>query len=208
MNLSVDESLVLFKGRLKFKQYIKTKRARFGIKLYELCTSSGITLDFLVYCGKGMFHQDDPHSDMPSTERIPAVLMESYLGKGYSLYTDNYYTSPTLAKFFTDNKTHLSGTVRTNRYDYPKDLIAEQLEKGTAAFYTNRDSIMIACKYRANKDKANGKEKLVYMLTTSHQPEMIEVPEKGAKPSVVRAYNVHMGGVDRVDQQLHGFQHP
>ena len=32
-NLSVDESLVLFKGRLHFKQFIRTKRARFGIKL-------------------------------------------------------------------------------------------------------------------------------------------------------------------------------
>ena len=31
--LSVDQSLVLFKGRVKFRQYIKTKRARFGIKL-------------------------------------------------------------------------------------------------------------------------------------------------------------------------------
>lgn len=38
-NLSVDESLVLFKGCLKFKQYIRTKQARFRIKLYELCTS-------------------------------------------------------------------------------------------------------------------------------------------------------------------------
>ena len=28
--LSVDESLVLFKGRVHFRQYIKTKRARFG----------------------------------------------------------------------------------------------------------------------------------------------------------------------------------
>ena len=46
MELSVDESLVLYKGQLKFKQYIRTKRARFGIKLYELCTSTGITLDF------------------------------------------------------------------------------------------------------------------------------------------------------------------
>ena len=44
--LSVDESLVLYKGRLKFKQFIRTKRARFGIKLYELTTSDGITLDF------------------------------------------------------------------------------------------------------------------------------------------------------------------
>ena len=44
-HLSVDESLVLFKGRVQFRQYIKTKRARFGIKLYELTTSDGITLD-------------------------------------------------------------------------------------------------------------------------------------------------------------------
>ena len=57
--LSVDESLVLFKGRLHFRQYIKTKRARFGIKLYELTTSDGITLDVLVYCGCGMFDDDN-----------------------------------------------------------------------------------------------------------------------------------------------------
>ena len=31
--LSVDDSLILFKGRLAFKQFIRTKRARFGIKL-------------------------------------------------------------------------------------------------------------------------------------------------------------------------------
>ena len=42
------------------------------------------------------------------------------------------------------------------------------------------------------------------MLTTNHQAKM-DVPGKGEKPSVVRAYNVHMGGADRVDQQLHGF---
>ena len=84
-NLSVNESLVLFRGHLQFKQYIKTKRARFGIKLYELCTSNGITLDFLIYCGKGIFYADDPNTDMPTTESIPAVLIESYLGKGYCL---------------------------------------------------------------------------------------------------------------------------
>ena len=43
----VDKSLILFKGRLHFHQYIKTKRARFSIKLYELTTSDGITLDVL-----------------------------------------------------------------------------------------------------------------------------------------------------------------
>ena len=78
-NLSVDELLVLFKGRLHFKLFIGTKRARFGIKLYELCTSSGIALDFLVYYRKGMFRDDDPYYDMSSSERIPFNL---FSGKG------------------------------------------------------------------------------------------------------------------------------
>ena len=36
-NLCIDESLVLWKGRLSFKQYIPSKRRRFGIKLFLLC---------------------------------------------------------------------------------------------------------------------------------------------------------------------------
>ncbi|XP_047125578.1 piggyBac transposable element-derived protein 4 [Hydra vulgaris] len=73
-HLSVDELLVLFKGRLHFRQYIKTRRARFGIKVYELTTADGITLDFLVYCGIGMY-DDDKNSTMSSSQRIPIELM-------------------------------------------------------------------------------------------------------------------------------------
>ena len=47
-DVCIDESLVIFKGRLNFQQYIKSKRVRFGIKLSQLCTSNGL-LDFTVY---------------------------------------------------------------------------------------------------------------------------------------------------------------
>ena len=50
-NLTVDESLVLYKGRIHFKQYIRTKRARYGIKMFELATADGILLDFMIYQG-------------------------------------------------------------------------------------------------------------------------------------------------------------
>jgi len=33
-NLSINESLMLYKGRLHFKQYIPSKRSRFGIKTF------------------------------------------------------------------------------------------------------------------------------------------------------------------------------
>ena len=70
------EFLVLFKGQVTFHQYIKPKHAQFGIKLYELTTSNGITLDLLVYCGKGMFYNDN-FEELPQSERIPVSLMES-----------------------------------------------------------------------------------------------------------------------------------
>ena len=211
-DLSVDESLVLFKGRLHFKQFIRTKRARFGVKLYELTTSDGITLDFLVYCGKGMFADDDPHYDMPSTERIPVILLQNFLGKGHVLYTDNFYTSPSLALFLLQNKTHLCGTIRTNRRKFSKEIVNVNLEKGTSAFYvTLNQKAMLACKYRSHKDKAGNQPKVVHMLSTCHQPSSIDTNRTQMngdaiiKPEAVWNYNLHMGGVDRVDQQLHSF---
>ena len=97
-----------------------------------------------------MFHAHDPNSDMPTTERILAVLLESYLGKGYCLFTGNFCTSPSLAKFFLDNKTHLAGTIRVNQYNFPKDIMNEPLEKGATVFYINTDNPMTACKYTAD----------------------------------------------------------
>lgn len=42
--LSLDESLLLFRGRLHFRQYMKSKKARYGIKFYELTTHDGYVL--------------------------------------------------------------------------------------------------------------------------------------------------------------------
>ena len=57
-NLCVDESLVLWKGRLGFKQYIPYKRHRFGIKLFQLvdCETKFI-LDFTIYTGSNTEYQ-------------------------------------------------------------------------------------------------------------------------------------------------------
>lgn len=67
-NLVIDESLILFRGRLAFKQYIKTKRHRSGIKLFVLCDcDSGAILDFILYTGASL--------------DIPAVKKGDPLGK-------------------------------------------------------------------------------------------------------------------------------
>jgi hypothetical protein len=46
--LSIDEFMVLWRGRLRFRQYIKGKRHKFGIKLYVLCEPKGIALKIII----------------------------------------------------------------------------------------------------------------------------------------------------------------
>ena len=131
--LSVNESLVLFKGRVKFRQYIKTKRVKFGIKLYELTTFDGIALGFFIYCGKGMYH-DDHFVNLTQSEMIPVALMQQYLNKNLILFTENFCKSPTLARFLVTYNTYLVGTIRVNRKQFAKLLIDIQLENLNAAF--------------------------------------------------------------------------
>ena len=52
-NLSIDESIMLWCGRLIFRQYIKNKRHKFGIKFYELCTDDGLVQSAEIYGGQG-----------------------------------------------------------------------------------------------------------------------------------------------------------
>lgn len=52
-HIAIDESLVHFKGRLQFRQYLPSKRARYGVKMYKLCEStSGYTHRFRIYEGR------------------------------------------------------------------------------------------------------------------------------------------------------------
>lgn len=50
--LVIDESLVLFRGRLSFIQYIPCKRHRFSLKFFVLCDcKTEYILDFVIYTG-------------------------------------------------------------------------------------------------------------------------------------------------------------
>ena len=66
-NVSVDEELLLWKGRLVFRQHIPLKRARFGIKMFSLCESSGYLWNSYVYLGK---EPDDNLSDKALVQRL------------------------------------------------------------------------------------------------------------------------------------------
>lgn len=59
-NVMIDESLILWRGRLRFRQYIPSKTHRYGIKINKLTDTSGDTLNLKVYQGKDKQQKDIP----------------------------------------------------------------------------------------------------------------------------------------------------
>lgn len=50
--LGVDETMVLFRRRLIFMQYIPGKAHKYGVKLFKLCGTNGYTYNLQVYANK------------------------------------------------------------------------------------------------------------------------------------------------------------
>ena len=133
-DICIDESLLLYKGRIIFKQYIPLKRARFGIKIFCLTDSNGYLHSFRIYSGK-----DDPVTnldndisqecrDMSVTAKTTLALMKKFLNKAYHLFIDNWYTSVPLLEFLHGMQTMCTGTARANRV--PRELKNSKVPKG------------------------------------------------------------------------------
>ena len=169
--ISIDESLLGWKGNLSWVQYIPAKHKRFGMKFFELCESStGYIWNFFIYAGSDTTYMEK-YMDSPVTSRIVFSLMDPLLGKGYCLYTDNFYMSPALADKLVDNETDTVGTVRVTRKDIPAKIKGTKLRKGEiVAAYQKKSALL---KWKDKKD--------VCILSTLHDGSMINVKSRHGK---------------------------
>lgn len=191
--LCIDESMSPWRGRISFRQYIPQKRHKYGIKLYMLTEPNGLIHRFLIYAGS----RDPDVSGQGHTAKVVHKLVNDFKGSGHSLYMDRYYNSVPLARELKDQKVLLSGTLRSDRKETPREIVTAKLKKGEMVQRWSPEGISV-CKW---KDKRE-----VLMISSEHSGEMINTSnrrnENITKPEVVVYYNKNMGGVDRVDQLL------
>lgn len=113
-NLMIDESLVVFRERLAYIQYIPSKCHHFGIKFFLICDyKTGYVLDFVMCSTSGVDNQ------LKFSDSVVKTLMSKHLGKGHILYTNSFYTSPALCQFLLEQKTQTCGTVCANWCHWP-----------------------------------------------------------------------------------------
>lgn len=195
--LSLDESFLLFRGRLSFRQYIKSKKARYGIKFYELTEATRYVLNIIMYTGK-----DDSMEKGKKTEKTVLKLMKPFVLKGHELFMDNYYNSYGLSQKLLDLRTHTNGTLRTNRKENPKEVMKKKLKKGEHV-WVRKNNVYVS-KW---VDK-----RTVTIITTRDHPRMVNITNRRGqlrrKPVEVVSYNEFMSGIDRADQMVSYYSSP
>ena len=134
-----DSSMILWRGRLVFCQYITNKKHRYGVKFFELCTSHGFVSRVDIYSGQKF---QNPQS-LGQTGAVVLCLMDPYPDKGHHLFTDNWYNSVALAKYMTLHKTYITGTLRADRMHIPSDVMKEKWKKREMVFKSLDDVSVI-----------------------------------------------------------------
>lgn len=128
----------------------------------------GLIHRIMVYSGQGQ----DVSEDSTHTEFVVEKLMDGLLYKGRSLFMDNFYNSVQLSRKLLSKKTYVTGTLRSNRKNNPKDVIEKKLKKGESICRYTNDGICIA-KWKDKRD--------VLMISSEFPHEMNEITTKKKK---------------------------
>ncbi|KAJ8349356.1 hypothetical protein SKAU_G00244860 [Synaphobranchus kaupii] len=202
--LSIDERMVATKARIGFKQYMKAKPTKWGFKLFVLSDAcNGYTCEFNVYTGK----QKSPTGKGLSHDAV-INLLTPYLGTGYQVYVDNWYTSTALFQELHVMRFGACGTCRENRKGYPVTKVNDMprnAERGTVKWI--RQGQMLYVKWMDTRE--------VKMCSTLHMAFQGDTTVRNVRntdgtwtscrvsiPVSVREYNKFMGGVDLSDALL------
>jgi len=201
--LSIDESLIGTKCQVPFLQYMPKKPTKWGIKVWVCADAKTAYISkFSIYTGK----ENDDNSGKQLAHRVVMKLLQPYLGKHYKVYFDNFYTSPKLVVDLLKNKTYCSGTVRSNRQEFPKDIGPRlKLNHGSIVFRAcgSLELPVTALRFTDKRDVwcmsticGTATQSTVRRRSGGSGEEVVEIPE------IITDYNCYMSGVDVVDQHL------
>lgn len=201
-HLSVDESMVKFKGRSTLKQYNPMKPIKRGYKIWCLADNDGYVYKFEVYEGKAV-NNDRKEFGLGGT--VVINLTEHLANKYHKIFFDNFFSSIPLCEYLRCNGILACGTIRTNRKDLPVLLEDKKMKRGDYDYRSTTSGVTVY-KWRDAKP--------VHFISNYHGVEETTVRRKqkdGTRmvvscPSVVKDYNKYMIGVDKHDQlrQVYG----
>ena len=205
-HLSIDESMIRFKGRSSLKQYNLKKPIKRGYKLWCLAGNDGYVYCFDIYTGK----KDSNVNTLKDFGLGGQVVMDltsqlGLSGRNHKVTFDNFFSSIPFMEALQKEKVLACGTIRSTRKDFTTLAPDKNLKRGDFDYRCSTTGVSVY-KWRDNCQ--------VHFISNYHKIDATTVKRKkrdGSKctfacPSVVKDYNANMVGVDTHDmlRQLYG----
>lgn len=118
---TVDESLLGFRDRCSFKQYIPKKPGKYGIKVYVKADN----MTFYSLCSKVYIDKGTHDPDLPVPTQAILDFIGVVAGTNRNITTDNYYTSISLTNELKSRGLTLVGTMKKNKTCIPPSFLAK-----------------------------------------------------------------------------------
>jgi len=182
-HIVLDEGIVAFQGRCKYKLYNAMKPEKWGLRLYLLCDSSGYVWRAKVYKGK-----EDSQENY--TTLLTLSFIEGLENRGHKLFIDDFYTSPTLLFELEKKGIALIGIVKPNRKSLPTTHKSLKLEPNQTKVYAKSHNLCIYFK---------DKEKPLILLSNAY-PAFDSTRAEG-KPLAIEKYNQYVHAIDQANQE-------
>ncbi|XP_035825493.1 piggyBac transposable element-derived protein 4-like [Aplysia californica] len=199
--LALDEMVVGWTGRWKYKQYNPSKPHKYHVKVFGLVDSeTGYVVNLLIYFGRETSYRVDLDHSNPQAVKVFETLLDP-LGPGHHVYSDRFYTSLDLIRHLSNNRTNFTGTLNLNRRGFPTDLKTLRLQHTERSWYYAPEDEVLCVAWKDKKAK-----KPVVVVSTMCDTTVEERPtsrgRNASKPAPVHSYNARMNGCDKVDQNV------
>jgi len=232
-NVSVDEMMIKFYGRLKHTLKMKNKPIKQGFKIWALC-EGGYLYSFLFYSRLWKTGELKQHELLTNTGavvyQLALTLPTLQDGQTYTIYLDNLFTSTPLFRELKIVGIGACGTTRVNNsVDFPavlqimKEKYGHQLPWGTLVavpvdgvlclgWIDNNTVLSLSTVHTVNQVTDVIKRWRKRPAATSSNATIARIPFDGhvraelEVPRYINDYNYNIGGVDIADQHRQAFK--
>ncbi len=196
--ISIDETIIPFKGRTGIKVYKPNKPHKWGLNCWNVAEScTGYVWNAELYQGKR-----NSETDVGMYKTLVHRMCQPLFGRGHHIYMDNLFSSPELYTDLADHQMGACGTLRVNRIGTPEEKRATKMKRGDDLRAVRDGKLMFLSWYEKRQ---------VNILTSVHNASMFpknvrargqNEPREVLKPVAVECYSKYMGGVDRANQDM------
>lgn len=196
-NFTVDEQIFPYRGKTRFTQYIPSKPAKYGIKIWWACDSkTKYPLEGKTYTGR----EEGQERDVKQGGKILLQFTNRFSHSGRTAIADNFFTTLEGAKRLSNIGLSFFGTIRPNKRCVPKEM--KKKTPVHSSLFGFHESLVSICS-KLLLVTCLKKNRAVILLSTMHYTKHCE--GEAQKPEAILFYNANKDGVDCMDRMATQF---